>query len=203
MAVVVPLAEDRDEAEDVALEAEPLAIGLDHPLPRELGRAVERRLDRERGVLRGRDDGRVAVDRARGGEADPPHPGLPHGLEHAVGGACVLVEVALGVLQAEPDVRVGREMEDEVAAFHRRRERRRVEDVVPDKLEPRVLEGVLQELLEARGQVVVGDHVVPGLQQPVHEVAPDEPRSARDEESHVWSCGSTRRNRPPGERWSL
>jgi hypothetical protein len=50
VAVGVALAEDRDEAEDVALEPESLAVGGDEALARDLGRAVKGRLNREGGV---------------------------------------------------------------------------------------------------------------------------------------------------------
>ena len=56
VAVGVALAEDRDEAEDAGLKAEALAVGLDQALARQLRGAVERGLDRERRVLRRRDD---------------------------------------------------------------------------------------------------------------------------------------------------
>ena len=74
MAMGVALAEHRDEAEDVALEAEALAIGLDQAFAGELRGAVERGLDRKRRVLRRREDGGLAIDRAGRGEGDRLQP---------------------------------------------------------------------------------------------------------------------------------
>ena len=64
VAVRVALAEDRDEAEDVGLESEALAVGLDHAFGGQLRGAVERGLEREGRVLRRRKYLRLAVDRA-------------------------------------------------------------------------------------------------------------------------------------------
>ena len=67
VAVRVALAEDRHEAEDVALEAEALAVGLDQAFAGELRGAVQRGLDRERRVLRasGRRPARRRSSRSR------------------------------------------------------------------------------------------------------------------------------------------
>ena len=70
LAVGVALAEDRDEAADHAGEAVAGGVRLDQPLAGELRCAVERCLDRERSVLGRREDLRLAVDRAGGGERD-------------------------------------------------------------------------------------------------------------------------------------
>ena len=66
--VRVALAEDRDEAENVALEFETLAIGVNQALARKFGRGVKRGLDRERVILGRGDDFRLAINAAGGAE---------------------------------------------------------------------------------------------------------------------------------------
>src|SRR5207237_5635503 len=68
--VAVALAEDRDESEDEAAEVEPRGVRLDQSLAGELAGAIERRLHGKGRVLRRREDRRLAVDRAGGGEGD-------------------------------------------------------------------------------------------------------------------------------------
>lgn len=50
----------------------------------------------------------------------------------------------------------------------------RLDDVVPDELEPGVAEVVHQVVLPPREEVIHHDHAVPSLHQTVHEVAPHE-----------------------------
>ena len=116
VAVGVALAEDRDEAEDVAGEAEAGGVGLDQALAGQLAGAVEGGLDREGRVLRRGVDVGLAVDAAGRGEGDPLDAGRAHRLQHVVGGDGVLLEVAARVVGAEADVGVGGEVEDEVVA---------------------------------------------------------------------------------------
>ena len=117
--VRVALAQDRHEAEDVALKAEAFAVGLDQPFARELGGAVERGLNRERRVFRRREDIRLAVDRAGGGEGDPANAVGSHRLEHIERRDGVLLEISSRMLGPEADIGVRREVEDEIAAAHR------------------------------------------------------------------------------------
>jgi len=105
--VRVALAEDRRKAADHAGEAEPGCVGGDQRLAGELRRGVQRCLDREGSVLgRGEDLG-LAVDRAGGGEHDPPGAGGAHRLEHVRGGDRVLLQIAPWMLQAPAQVGVG------------------------------------------------------------------------------------------------
>ena len=72
--VRVALAEDRDEAADQPGEAVAGRVGRDQALAGQLRCAVQRGLDRERGVLGGGEDLGLAVDRAGRGEHDPARP---------------------------------------------------------------------------------------------------------------------------------
>lgn len=77
--------------------------------------------------------------------------------------------------------------------MHRRRGAREVvdpvdleenwlDDIVAEQLEPRVPEVVRDVLLPAREEIVDNDHAVALLQEPVHEVAADEPGPAGDDD---------------------
>src|SRR6516164_8194339 len=70
VAVGVTFAEDGDEAEDIGSHAKTLAIGFDEAFGRYLRCAVKRGLDRDRSVLRFREQGRLAVDRSGRGECN-------------------------------------------------------------------------------------------------------------------------------------
>ena len=60
-----------------------------------------------------------------------------HRLQHIEGRDRVLLEILARMLQAEADVGIGGEMKHDVAAGHRGRQRRRIEDVAFDQLERR------------------------------------------------------------------
>ena len=70
VAVRVALAENRDEAEDVALESVAFAVGVDEAFAGELRRGVERSLNRERVLFWRGDDFRLAVNPAGGRKRD-------------------------------------------------------------------------------------------------------------------------------------
>ena len=104
----------------------------------------------------------------------------------------------LRMLRAEPDVGVGREVEDEVAARHRRGQRLAVQRVALRR------SGTGPTAVPARGtrpspvrQVVVAHDVMASGQQPVDEIAADEAGSAGDAHSlHAPSSGLVDRQHP-------
>ena len=108
--VGVSLAEDGDEAEDVTLEAESLAIGMDESLGRQFGSAVERGLDRERSVLRRRETvaRRIPIRSRRRRSASRRR---AHGFEHVERADGVLVQILERMFQPEPDVGVRGQVE--------------------------------------------------------------------------------------------
>ena len=123
MAVRVALAEDRDEAEDAALEAEALAVGL---------RSGPRRpASTRRRATSGRETARppasgitvgLAVDRSGRRERDAARRRCARIASSTLKVAMrVLLEIRRGMLGAEADVGVGREVEHDVRAGHRRR----------------------------------------------------------------------------------
>ena len=116
VAVGVAFAEDGHEAEDEAFHGEAFAVGGDQPFGGDFAGAVEGRLDGERGVFGGGDDGGFAVDGAGGGEGDALDVVAAHGFEDVPGDDDVLLEVAIGVIGAEADIGVGGEVDDEVGA---------------------------------------------------------------------------------------
>ena len=89
------------------------------------------------------------------------------------------------MLRAEPDVGVGGQVEDEVAAGHGAGQGVRVEHVAAHtRVKPGSRCGLLQETLLTGREVVVGDDLVAQPQQPIDEVAADEAGAAGDEEPH-------------------
>jgi len=117
--VSVTLAQDGNEAEDVAFEAEAFAKGRNQSLAGDFGGAIERGLDGKGRRFRGGNCRRFAVDRAGGGEGQPANAIGPHGLENVEGRQGVLLDVAAGIVRPEAHVGVGREVEDKIAASHR------------------------------------------------------------------------------------
>src|ERR1019366_4949165 len=112
--VRVALAENRDEAEDVALEPVAFAVGLDQAFTSELRGAVERRLNRERHVLGSRNLTRLTIDRACRRKGNALDTSGAHGLEHIERGDRILLEVSLRMIETETDVGVGRKVKYDI-----------------------------------------------------------------------------------------
>src|SRR4051812_6386695 len=108
MAVRVAFAENRDEAEDVTLETEARAVGLDHAFGSELRGAIQGSLDWEGGVLGRRKHLRFAVDRSRRRKRDLLHVVGAHCFQHVEGRDRVLLKVALRMFDAKTNIRIGR-----------------------------------------------------------------------------------------------
>src|SRR5262249_32983372 len=146
VAVRVALAEDRDEAEDVALKAETRAVSCNQTLTGQFRRAVKTRLDREGTDFRRREDLRFAVDRSRRGEGDATHPVGSHRFEDMEGGDRVLLKILARVLGAEADVGVRGEVEDEVVPGDVTGQGGQVEQVALDEAESRMAQRISKEL---------------------------------------------------------
>src|SRR3954471_8934257 len=180
----VSFAEDRDEAKDVALKPEALAVSLDHPLGSKFGSAIERRLHRKWGILGRRKDVRLAVDRTRGREGDSLAAIGAHRLQHVECGDGVLLKVALWMLRPKADIGVGGQMEDERGVPHRARQCFRVQQVAFDKAEVCVRQGPLEKLLPAGRQIVVTDDSMAIRQETIGQMASDEAGGSGDEIGH-------------------
>ena len=184
MPVRVAFAEDGYEPEDVALEVEAFAVGLDQRFGGQLGRAVEGCLHGEGRVFRGGEDRRLPVDRAGRGEGDAPDAARSHRLEHVECRDPVLLEVPPRVLRAMAHVGIRRQVEDELRPPHRGAQRIHIGRVAAHEGEARVPARLRQELRLPRGEVVVAGDLVAVPQQTVHEAAPDEAGTPRDEVGH-------------------
>ena len=88
------------------------------------------------------------------------------------------------MLGAEPDVGVGGEVEHDVAALHRRRQHRELENVTSNQVERLEGPGILQKPLLSGREVVVADDAVAVRKETIGQVAPDEARCTRHETTH-------------------
>ncbi len=116
---------------------------------------------------------------------DDPRSGGAGGFEHRQGPARVAFLGVHGLVRDDPDVRVGREVDDGVAVLHRRAEGVLVEEV-PDNGVDRVgfvVSGLLQ---------VVDARLEAGVRQLVDDVRTDEPRATCDQDAtHAVSSTET------------
>ena len=189
--VRVALAEDRDEAEDVALESEAFTVRLDEPLARDFRRAVERSLDRKCRILGRGNHRRLAVHRAGRGKRDALDSIRAHRFEHVESGDGVLVKILRRMIGAEAHVGICREVDHEIAASHRLRQRIRVEAVATAKLEARLLLRRHEELLLTRGKIIPADDLPAEREQPIRGSAADETGGSCDEDFlHGIQCGA-------------
>src|SRR6185437_8489666 len=101
MAMRIALAEDGNEAEDAGFEAKPRAIGADQTFAGQFAGRIERSLNRKRAILRRRKDAGLAIHRTGGGEGNVLDAGLPHRLEHVMGGNGILLQIARGMIGTE------------------------------------------------------------------------------------------------------
>ena len=139
---------------------------------------------RERRRLRRREHVRLAVDRSGRRERDPADAAGAHRLEHVEGGDGVLLEILARMVGAEADVRIGRQMEHEVAPRTAIVNPRGVQVSPLDERECRGGRRLGEELPLPRREIVVPDDPVPVLQQPIDQVAGDESPRAGDEAIH-------------------
>ncbi len=176
--VRVALPEDRHEAKHHAGEPEAVRVGADHALAGQLGRAIERGLQRKRRVLGGGKHLRLPVDRAGRGERDPAHARRAHGLQHRGGGDRVLLQVLTRTLQAMAHVGVGLEMKHPVAPLEGTREPASVEHIRLVHGDLGIGQQVSHELPTSRPEIVDDNHLDPVSSQALSEMGADEAGSA-------------------------
>src|SRR5262245_6216858 len=128
-AVRLPRPDDVAEAEDQPREPEHEAVGGDERLASELARAVGRDRHERSPVLVDLELAEVAVDAAPRGVEDAGGLRLAHGLEDVMREPRALVEVDRGLGHGACDVRVRREVDDDVVVRHLCRQRAEILDV--------------------------------------------------------------------------
>ncbi len=184
VAVRVARAQQRDEAEGVALEAVAFAERRHQALARHLRRAVERGLDGNRaGLGRWKDVG-FAQRGGRRREDDPAHVRRPHRLQHVERGDRVLLQVAARLREPAPDIGIRREVPHDVDARQQWRQQRLVEQVAFDQAKVRLCQRIVEKPTLAGREIVDPDHPVAERQQAVGERAADESGRTRDEVDH-------------------
>lgn len=104
------------------------------------------------GSLRGYREEGLAVNGARGGEEDPPHPRRAHCFQDPECSQRVLLKILPWVFQPEPDVCVRREVEDDVVTAHGLRQSVFVEDVPLNELKSVITSGTDKKLRNPGGQ---------------------------------------------------
>src|SRR5271170_178073 len=102
--VRVSLAQNRDEAKNVALHSKTFAVRLNQAFRGQLGSSVKRSLDGERTRLRRGEDIRLSVNRSRRRKYNPFAVSLAHRLEHVPGCDRVLIQILAGMFSAETHV---------------------------------------------------------------------------------------------------
>ena len=98
-------------------------------------------------------------------------------------------EILAGVLQAEADIGIGRQMEDDVAAARRGRQPRKIEKVSFDEGEIRIRARRGKEFRHAGRKIVIADNAHARRQQAVHQIAADEARRSRHQCGPITKCG--------------
>src|SRR5262249_14719266 len=80
---------------------------------------------------------------------------------------------------------IGGKMEHELGISERPLHRIQVEQVALDQTESRIRAGAPQKLAKTGGEIIEADDLVARVEQPVHQIAPDEPRRAGYERPHL------------------
>src|SRR5271154_4927687 len=119
VAVRVAFAENRDEAENVALEPVTLTVSVDETFAREFRRGVERGLDRERTIFRRRDDFCLAINAAGRGKRNSLHAADAHGFEDVEAGLRVLLKILARMVETETHVSIRGKVKNKIATGHR------------------------------------------------------------------------------------
>ena len=100
-----------------------------------------------------------------------------------------MLEILVGMFGAESHVSVGGEMEHEIAAGHRLRQRGQIEIVAFDEFEAGVLERAFDERALASREIIPADDAPALREQAIHEAAADKAGCAGDE--HILHRGNT------------
>src|SRR5436190_12118894 len=159
MSVRVAFAQDRHKAKNVALEFVAFAVGMDQPLASQLRGGVERRLDRKGMILGRRDEGGLPIDRAGRSEGNGFYSIRAHRLQYVEGGESILLKVLAGMIQAETHIGIGRQVNDGVAAVHGGGQRREIEIIAANQLEPGILARSFQNRFMARRELIPADNL--------------------------------------------
>ena len=161
-------------------DAERADVGLDEQVAGGLRRAVRARRPQRVGLARGAARLEVAVDLV-GRDLDELLPRLAQVLEQHLGAAELGAAELLGAEDRAVDVRLGREVDDRVAAARRPGDVLRHGDVAVVELDAVGQVGAVPGV----GQLVEDDDVLAGAEQPLDEVRADEAGAAGDEDPHA------------------
>ena len=105
-----------------------------------------------------------------------------HGFEHVERGDGVLLEILVRMIQAEPDVRIGGQMKNEIASRHRADQGGQIQAIAFDQFEFRIGQRRLEKFLLAGGKIVPADNVFAVGEKPVNQIAADESGRAGHED---------------------
>src|SRR5581483_880349 len=181
MSVSIALAENGDEAKDVALKAEAFAISLDEALAGNFRSAIQRRLNGKRCVFGRRNFDCLAVNRAGGGKGEALDVIGPHRLQDVECGDGVLLEVPSRMLGAKTHIGIGGKMENEVATRHGCGECGQVQGITLDELEARMKQRGLEKFFLAGGKIVPSDDRDAVGEKPVDKIGTNETCGSGDE----------------------
>ena len=174
------------EAEGAAGQAEHRRVAGDQRLARELAGPVGRHGDQRAVVLDGLVRAEIAVHAAARRVEDPLRAGRPHRLQHALGQRRPLPEVDGRLGGGARDVGIRGQVDDDVMARHRRRQRAGVLGVAADDTQARVARMVREVPFASGREVVVHGHArgaAVGREQVIAEVAAEETGASDDEET--------------------
>src|SRR5205823_7607283 len=133
--VAITLPQDRYKAKYAGLEAITFSVGRNHSLAGQLRGTVKRGLHGKGGVLRGRHDRCLTIDRAARREGDLLDIISAHRFQHIECRDGVLLEVFTGGNEAETYVSICCKMHDAACPAHRVRQAARIEEIALDKRE--------------------------------------------------------------------
>src|ERR1043166_351600 len=115
----IALAENRNESENVTLKTITLAVGANQRLARQLRGSIERSLDRKWRLFRSRNYLRFPIDRTGRSKRNLLNPVGAHGFEDIESGERILLHILAGMLQSKTNIRIGREVENQITTRHR------------------------------------------------------------------------------------
>ncbi len=157
-----------------------MAERRDERLTADLARPIGRdRQEWARRLGNGDVPAQVAIDRARRGKENRLDPGMAHGFEHVERRHGAVAQIPERLFVASDDVRVGRQMPDQVMPRQAFLELRHVQHVRLNESEPRLADIRFNEFAPAIGEVVVHRNLVPLRQEHIHHMRANKPGSAR------------------------
>ncbi len=182
VAVRIALAEDRDKAENIALEFEAFAIGRNHAFAGNFGRSVERSLDWKRRVFRrgnffGLRRHKPLPVELKAMRLTPLARMASRTLKVAMVFCC---KSLLGCSRPKRTSALAAQMENHVAARHRLGERRQIKVVAFDKFEAGIFQRIFHKSLLAGGEIVPANDGFSIGEQAVNQTAADKTRRTGD-----------------------